>query len=194
HLQNGDPIPLADAMYQLGRHYANVAALSGGKNKELFQRAERLYSASLEAYRARYGDDSEKARFAREGLVTVQQATGGKAPTTTARRRTPQPEESASRIDEAAVPRSAPATTETRTTVRRVEEPVAPPPVEERARVQPRRTDNAREEGEVAADVPPPPRRPRYVPAPSRENQQDASPDTGTAGGAPTAEGSPGTP
>ena len=59
----------------------------------------------------------------------------------------------------------------------------------------PRVPPAAAQEGEVAADVPPPPpRRPRYVPAPSREYQQEASPDTGTAGGAPTAEGSPGTP
>jgi hypothetical protein len=86
-MRDGDPIPLADAMYQLGRHYANVAALGGaaGKQKELFQRAERLYSASLEAYRARYGDDHEKTRFAREGLITVQQATGGKPPTAIAK-------------------------------------------------------------------------------------------------------------
>ena len=80
-LQDGDPIPLSDAMYQLGRHYANVGALGGAaKGQELFRRAERLYSASLEGFRARYGEDHEKTRFAREGLVTVQQATGGKAP------------------------------------------------------------------------------------------------------------------
>ena len=79
-LQDGDPIPLADSMYQLGRHYATVAALGASKSPELFRRAERLYSASLEAYRARYGDTGEKTRFAKEGLTTVQQATGGKTP------------------------------------------------------------------------------------------------------------------
>ena len=80
-LTDGDPIPLADAMYQLGRHYATVGALAGvGKSKELFQRSERLYSASVEAYRARYGDDHEKTKFAQAGLETVLQATGGKAP------------------------------------------------------------------------------------------------------------------
>ena len=86
-LRDGDPVPLADAMYQLGRHYANVAALglAKGQQTELFRRAERLYSASLEAYRARYGDEHEKTRFAREGLITVQQATGGKAPTVLAK-------------------------------------------------------------------------------------------------------------
>jgi hypothetical protein len=92
-LQDADPIPLADAMYQLGRHYANVAALGGakGRDKELYQRAERLYSASLEAYRARYGEDSEKTHFAREGLITVQQATGGKPPTAIAKAAAPAP-------------------------------------------------------------------------------------------------------
>jgi uncharacterized protein len=84
-LSDGDGIPLADAMYQLGRHYANVAAFGAPKSKELFQRAERLYSASLEAYRARYGEGHEKTRFAREGLTTVLQATGGKPPTVVAK-------------------------------------------------------------------------------------------------------------
>jgi hypothetical protein len=84
-LQDGDPIPLSDAMYQLGRLYANAGALGSPKAKDLYQRAERLYSASLEGYRARYGDNHEKTRFAREGLVTVQQATGGKPPTAIAK-------------------------------------------------------------------------------------------------------------
>lgn len=80
-LPEGDLIPLADAMYQLARHYANVGAFGAAdKGKDLFQRAERLYSASLEAYRARYGEEHEKTKFAREGLATVQHATGGKAP------------------------------------------------------------------------------------------------------------------
>lgn len=79
-LNDGDPIPLADSMYQLARLYANAGALGSPQAKPLFVRAERLYSASLEAYRARYGDKAEKTRFARQGLLTVQQATGGKAP------------------------------------------------------------------------------------------------------------------
>lgn len=90
-LKDGDPIPLADAMYQLGRHYANVAALGGSRNKDLFQRAERLYSASLEGFRARYGEDHEKTKFAREGLITVQQATGGKPPAALAKAPPPPP-------------------------------------------------------------------------------------------------------
>jgi hypothetical protein len=84
-LQDGDGIPIADSMYQLGRHYANVGAFGAPRSQELFQRAERLYSASLEAYRARYGDGHEKTRFAQEGLKSVQQATGGKPPTAIAK-------------------------------------------------------------------------------------------------------------
>ncbi|HET8746542.1 MAG TPA: hypothetical protein VFM98_13125, partial [Ramlibacter sp.] len=76
----GDGMPLADAMYQLARHYATVAAFGGQPARELFGRAERLYSASLLAYTARYGLAHEKTRFAQEGLKTVQQATGRSGP------------------------------------------------------------------------------------------------------------------
>lgn len=89
-LPQGDVAPLADAMYQLARHYANAAAFGAPKSKELFQRSERLYSASLEGFRAGYGEEHEKTRFAREGLVTVQHATGGKAPAAIAKA-APQP-------------------------------------------------------------------------------------------------------
>lgn len=75
-LQEGDGIPLSDAMYQLGRHYATVAAFGAPRGKELLQRAERLYSASLEGYRSRLGPTHEKTKFAQEGLVTVRQGTG----------------------------------------------------------------------------------------------------------------------
>jgi hypothetical protein len=63
-----DPLPLADAEYQLARHYANVAAFGAPRSKELFERAERLYSASYLTYAARLGPSQEKTRFAREGL------------------------------------------------------------------------------------------------------------------------------
>lgn len=76
-LQEGDGIPLSDAMYQLARHYATVAAFGAPRAKDLLQRAERLYSASLEGYRARLGPTHEKTRFAQEGLITVRQGTGG---------------------------------------------------------------------------------------------------------------------
>lgn len=76
-LQDGDGVPLSDAMYQLGRHYATVAAFGAPKGKDLLQRAERLYSASLEGYRSRLGPTHEKTKFAQEGLITVRQGTGG---------------------------------------------------------------------------------------------------------------------
>jgi hypothetical protein len=76
-LQGKDNIALADAMYQLGRHYANVGALGAAQPRELYERAERLYSASLAAYTTRYGANHEKTKFAQAGLTTVLQATGG---------------------------------------------------------------------------------------------------------------------
>ena len=88
-LPDSDGIPLADSMYQLGRHYANVAAFGSPNSRDLFQRAERLYSASLEAYRARYGEGHEKTKFAQAGLATVQQVTGGTPPTVVAKAPTP---------------------------------------------------------------------------------------------------------
>ncbi|WP_460890888.1 hypothetical protein, partial [Ramlibacter alkalitolerans] len=79
-LLQGDAVPLADAMYQLARHYANVAAFGEQPSKVLFERAERLYSASLQVYTGRYGASHEKTRFAQEGLKTVQQVTGRSGP------------------------------------------------------------------------------------------------------------------
>lgn len=69
-------LPAADAQYQLARHYANAAAFGAARPKELYERANRLYSASLQIYEARHGASHERTRFAREGLITVQQVTG----------------------------------------------------------------------------------------------------------------------
>ena len=70
-------IESADAKYQLGRHYANVAlaggAAAGANRSELLRRAELLYSDSLEAYHVKYGDGHEKSRFAAAGLASVLQ-------------------------------------------------------------------------------------------------------------------------
>jgi hypothetical protein len=46
-------LPLADAMYQLGRHYATVAQSGGGPRGELLSRSQRLYQAALQPYQAR---------------------------------------------------------------------------------------------------------------------------------------------
>lgn len=66
--------PLADAMYQLGRHYGNLALAGAPKKTELLRRSRLLYTASLQSYRARYGEEHEKTRFARQGLARLPQA------------------------------------------------------------------------------------------------------------------------
>jgi hypothetical protein len=72
-LQN-DPVPLADAQYQLGRHYAQVAGAPGAARRgEMLTRAEALYANALQAYRQHRGAEHEKTRFAGEGLAQVQQ-------------------------------------------------------------------------------------------------------------------------
>ena len=67
----------ADARYQLGRHYANVALSNETMRKEWraeqLKRAETLYVDSLQAYRARHGEGHEKTHFAAEGLAMVRQ-------------------------------------------------------------------------------------------------------------------------
>src|SRR5690606_22780062 len=74
----GDPVPLADAQYQLGRHYAQLASLPDAKRRdELLRRAEGLYASSLQAFRRHRGPEHEKTRFAAEGLARVQQLKEG---------------------------------------------------------------------------------------------------------------------
>ena len=85
-IQGGDGVPLADAMYQLGRHYAQVAAAPlTAKPGELLQRAGRLYAASLVTFRAHFGDDSDRTRFAAAGLAAVEQGQVGAGPEVAAR-------------------------------------------------------------------------------------------------------------
>lgn len=73
-----DPVPLADAQYQLGRHYAQQASLpNAAQRDELLRRAEGLHASSLEAYRRHRGPEHEKTRFAAEGLQRVQQLKEG---------------------------------------------------------------------------------------------------------------------
>src|SRR5690606_22748009 len=68
----GDPVPLADAQYQLGRHYAQLASLpDAARRDELLRRAEGLHASSLEAFRRHRGAGHEKTRFAAEGLERV---------------------------------------------------------------------------------------------------------------------------
>lgn len=66
----------ADARFELARYYSKLADTSD-KNApncgELLQRAELMFSDSLQLYRARYGADHQKARQAALGLAGVQQ-------------------------------------------------------------------------------------------------------------------------
>jgi hypothetical protein len=220
-LQDGDGIPIADAMYQLGRHYANVGAFGAPRSQELFQRAERLYSASLEAYRARYGDGHEKTRFAQEGLKSVQQATGGKPPRAIAKAPPAAPATAPQALPQAQVPALTPAPAaaaapesvqpapETRampagvaketpkempkpaTAQRRPATVVAKPAPVERRRAPPPVDSAAADSYESPRPEVPPPLRMRR-PEPEFEAPPAASMDSGPSGEAPTAAGSAG--
>lgn len=74
-LQGPDRLPAADARYQLGRHYANLALAgpAAANRGELLRRAEVLYADSARTYVANHGEAHEKSRFAAEGLARVRQ-------------------------------------------------------------------------------------------------------------------------
>ena len=77
-LKGTGSVESADAKYQLGWHYAALAQdnpfqYAPGPRAELLWRAQLLYSDSLNAYRARFGEAHEKTRFAGEGLASVRQ-------------------------------------------------------------------------------------------------------------------------
>jgi len=199
-LRDGDGLPLADAMYQLGRHYANAAAFGASRSRELLERAERLYSASLEGYRTRLGPAHEKTRFAQEGLVTVQQVTGGQGAAVA--KAPPAP---------AAAPLAAPPPAEVAKAPKPAKPPVpAAPPVAQRAMKTPAAREQPKAAPEpatraAAADpadnvvAAPAPRPPRRVHLPEREPDHAAAPPAasmGASGGGevPTAEGSVGQP
>jgi len=77
-LGDGGVLPQAEAMYHLGRHYAQLAgAAPESGSGELWKRAGSLFAASLKAFDARYGNDSDKTRFAAKGLADVQAHNGG---------------------------------------------------------------------------------------------------------------------
>jgi hypothetical protein len=77
-LDSGGVLPQAEAMYHLGRHYAALAgAAAESRSGELWRRAESLFAASLQAFNARYGDSSDKTRFAAKGLAEAREHTSG---------------------------------------------------------------------------------------------------------------------
>jgi hypothetical protein len=66
-----------DSRYQLARHYAHYLQVGNpppATRAELLGRAELLYTDSVQAYRARYGAEHEKTRFANEGLTALRQS------------------------------------------------------------------------------------------------------------------------
>ncbi|MDB5744490.1 MAG: hypothetical protein JWR68_2805 [Polaromonas sp.] len=84
NLKGADSVESADAKFQLGGHYAQLALAAGSagaaNRPELLRRAELLYADSLQAYRARYSEGHEKSRSAAEGLAAVQPQPGSPSP------------------------------------------------------------------------------------------------------------------
>ena len=79
-LKGRDSVEAADAKYQLGWLYSRIAleggstsGAAGANRPEMLKRAELMFSDSVLAYRARYGEGHEKSRFAAEGLALIQQ-------------------------------------------------------------------------------------------------------------------------
>lgn len=77
----------ADARFGLARHYANLANASGATAPncgELLQRAEALYSDTLQLFRATAAPPPEKLRLAEQGLAGVRQMSMAQAGVTAA--------------------------------------------------------------------------------------------------------------
>lgn len=75
-------VELAEAAYQLARHYTAAAAAGAPpeQRSHLLQRAEALFSQSRDLYAARYGQPHEKTRLAAAGLTLTKQAGALSAP------------------------------------------------------------------------------------------------------------------
>lgn len=71
------PLTLAEAKYNLARHYAQVAGEPAGADlrEKLSERAEALYTAAHALFGAHLGAGHEKARFAANGLQALKTAT-----------------------------------------------------------------------------------------------------------------------
>jgi hypothetical protein len=76
HLGGGQSQHLADAMFQLGRHYMAVAAADPGDSLRpaLLGRAESLLARSMEVFAALHGQPHEKTRLAASALTLARQA------------------------------------------------------------------------------------------------------------------------
>ena len=77
-LKGAGSVEVADAKYQLGAHYAALAAggttIAGPQRAELLARAERLYADSSQIYVANYGQAHEKSQQVAQGLAALTQA------------------------------------------------------------------------------------------------------------------------
>ena len=76
HLGGERSPELAEAMFQLGRHYMAVAAADPGDGLRpaLLGRAESLLARSMEVFAARHGQPHEKTRLAASALTLARQA------------------------------------------------------------------------------------------------------------------------
>ena len=74
-LKGADSVESADAKFQLGAHYAQLAVQPAdpASRAELLRQAERFYADSSHTYLLTHGQADEVARFAAEGLATVRQ-------------------------------------------------------------------------------------------------------------------------
>ncbi|MBG6076304.1 lysozyme inhibitor LprI family protein [Polaromonas sp. CG_9.11] len=77
-LKGTGSVESADAKYQLGWHYAapaseSLSGIAAGVRAALLARAQLLYSDSLNAYLAKFGEAHEKFRFAVEALASIRQ-------------------------------------------------------------------------------------------------------------------------
>lgn len=144
-------LPQAEAMYHLGRHYAGLAgAAPASGSPELWRRAEGLFSASLKAFDARYGQESDKTRFAAKGLAEVQAHATGGAPAVAAAPAPAKDKVAENKVAKAAPP--APAKVE--------------PPKEPIAKAEPRKEAVARAEPPKPAPAPEPKAAPPSKPEP----------------------------
>ncbi|MCG2594290.1 hypothetical protein LZ009_16045 [Ramlibacter sp. XY19] len=152
-------LPQAEAMYHLGRHYAGLAgAAPAGGSAELWQRAQGLFAASLKAFDARYGQDSDKTRFAAKGLAEVQAHAAGGAPAVAA---APAKKAAEAKVLAKATPAPTPAKVEVARTEPAKPEPPKVEPVPQVVKAEPARP--------VAVAKPAPEPKPVAAPKPAPE-------------------------
>jgi hypothetical protein len=76
----GDSAELADAKYELARHYVTAASAiktpeTQAAREEALKRAETLFSESIDGYGMKFGVGHDKTRLAAAGLASLKEAT-----------------------------------------------------------------------------------------------------------------------